>query len=152
MCSSDLAFFGPTWYHFSKTGHFINSIHFWSVQIFFLSLIAHLITKYFIAAWRDGRFKTWLFGMLAFAVAVFSGLSGYLIQTDYDSQWIAVQAKDAFNALGVGAFINLMDTGQMLTLHMVFFPVILVLFALIHLYFIRRDSPVKPIETKGGKK
>ena len=147
-----LAFFGPTWYHFSKAGHFINSIHFWSVQIFFLSLIAHLLTKFFIAAWRDGRFKTWFCGIIAFAIAIFCGFSGYLIQTDYDSQWIAVQAKDAFNAMGIGSFLNLMDTGQMLTLHMVFFPVILIFFVIIHLYYIRSDSPVNPIDKKGESK
>lgn len=147
-----LAFFGPTWYHFSKVGHFVNSVHFWSVQVFFLSLICHLFTKFFIAAWRDGRFKTWCVGILSLAVAIFCGFSGYLIQTDYDSQWIAVQAKDAFNALGIGSFLNVMDTGQMLTMHVVFLPVVLIFFVLIHLYFIRRDSPVKPIEKKGASK
>ncbi|HAC20862.1 MAG TPA: cytochrome B6 [Porphyromonadaceae bacterium] len=147
-----MAFFGPTWYHFSRIGHFINSIHFWSVQVFFIGLVAHLITKFFIAAWRDGRYPTWFWGIMCFAVAVFTGLSGYVIQTDYDSQWIAVQAKDAFNALGIGAFINLMDTGQMLTMHVVFLPIVLILFILIHLFFVRRDSPVKPIQKKGVEK
>lgn len=143
-----MAFFGPTWYHFSKTGHYINSVHFWSVQILFVALIAHLITKFFIAGWRDGRFFTWFWGILCFALAIITGLSGYVIQTDYDSQWIAVQAKDAFNALGIGAFINLMDTGQMLTIHVVLLPITLLLFVLIHLFFVRRDSPVKPIDIK----
>ena len=36
--------------------------------------------------------------------------------------WIAVQSKDAMNALGIGTFLNTMYTGQVLTLHIVFLP------------------------------
>ena len=34
-----LSFFGPQWWHSSSVGRFFNSLHFWSVQLFFLSLI-----------------------------------------------------------------------------------------------------------------
>jgi len=30
-----LAMAGPTWWHISPVGHFLNSVHFWSVQAFF---------------------------------------------------------------------------------------------------------------------
>ena len=32
-----LSFEGASWYHYSSVGHFVNSMHFWTVQ--FLSLI-----------------------------------------------------------------------------------------------------------------
>ncbi len=139
-----LSIFGPTWYHTSGTGHFVHSLHFWGVQIFFLALILHLLTKYTLAAWRDDRWRTWMVGVLAFGIAVFTGLTGFLIQTNFDAQWIAVQAKDAMNALGVGAFFNTMNTGQVLTLHVVFLPALLTALVLIHLFLIRREGPVKP--------
>ncbi len=71
-----LSIFGPTWYHISGTGHFVHSLHFWAVQVFFLALVLHLLTKYTLAAWRDGRWKTWMVGILAFGIAVFTGLTG----------------------------------------------------------------------------
>jgi hypothetical protein len=40
--------------------------------------------------------------------------TGYLSQQNFDSQWIAINGKDAFNAAGIGAFLNLMNFGQML--------------------------------------
>lgn len=141
-----MSLFGPGWYHDSRVGHFVNSLHFWGVQVFFGALILHVASKYLMAAWRDGRWKTWMVGALAFGVAVFTGLTGFLLQTNWDSQWIAVQAKDAMNALGVGAFFNTMDTGQVLTLHVVALPLLLVALVGAHVFFIRREGPVKPLE------
>jgi quinol-cytochrome oxidoreductase complex cytochrome b subunit len=138
--------FGPGWYHGSRVGHFVNSLHFWSVQVFFAALVLHLVSKYSMAAWRDGRWKTWMVGALAFGLAVFTGLTGFLSQTNWDSQWIAVQAKDALNAMGVGAFFNTMDTGQALTLHVAVLPLLLVLLVAVHFFLIRREGPVKPLE------
>jgi quinol-cytochrome oxidoreductase complex cytochrome b subunit len=149
-----MTLFGPEWYHGgqapgSSTGRFVNSLHFWSVQLFFFGLIAHVATKFAMAAWRDDRWKTWVIGALALGVAIFTALTGFLAQTNWDSQWIALQAKDAMNAVGAGAFFNTMNVGQVLTLHVVFFPLVLVLLVGAHLFFIRRDGPVKPIDPGG---
>ena len=140
-----LALFGPGWYHVSSTGHFVNSMHFWGVQIFFGSLVLHMFTKFFTAGWRDGRWKTWMAGLLAFAIAVFASLTGFLSQTNWDSQWIAVQAKDAMNAVGFGTYFNTMNVGQVLTLHIAVLPFLIFVLVGFHLFLIRRDGPVKPI-------
>jgi len=140
-----LAIFGPDWYHVSPNGRFFNSMHFWSTQVFFASLLLHLTTKFFMGAWRDGRWKTWMVGALTFAVAVFTALTGFLSQTNWDSQWISVQAKDAMNAVGVGAFFNTMNIGQVLTLHVAVLPIIIVALVLLHIFLVRRDGPVKPM-------
>jgi ubiquinol-cytochrome c reductase cytochrome b subunit len=146
--------FGPTWYHHSGTGHFFNSLHYWSTEVFFGALVLHILTKFFMAAWRDGRWKAWLVGFIIFAVVVPTALTGFLSQTNWDSQWIAVQAKDALNSLGVGAWLNTMNTGQILALHMTLLPVAAVVLLGLHIYFVRRDGPVKPIESskKDAKK
>ncbi len=147
-----MTLFGPEWYHGGQApgsgiGRFVNSLHFWSVQLFFFALVAHFSSKFFMAGWRDGRWKTWMLGAFALGVAIFTALTGFLAQTNWDSQWIALQAKDAMNAVGIGAFFNTMNTSQVLTLHVVFLPLLLVLVVAAHLFFIRRDGPVKPIDT-----
>ena len=148
-----MALFGPEWYHGGQApgagiGRFVNSVHFWSVQLLFFALVAHVATKYAMAAWRDGRWKTWMVGALALAVTIFTALTGFLAQTNWDSQWIAVQAKDALNAAGIGAFFNTMNMGQVLTLHVAALPLLLVLLIGVHLFFIRRDGPVKPMDAR----
>jgi hypothetical protein len=47
-----LALAGPQWYHSSPTGHFVNSLHLWSVELFFFAMVVHLWGKFFMAAWR----------------------------------------------------------------------------------------------------
>jgi ubiquinol-cytochrome c reductase cytochrome b subunit len=48
--------------------------------------------------------------------------------------------------VGIGAFFNTMNMGQVLTLHVVALPLLLGLLVGVHLFFIRRDGPVKPID------
>jgi len=144
-----MAAFGPTWYHYSGAGHFVNSMHFWTTQVFFFALVLHLLTKFFKAAWRDKRWSTWVWGLLSLAVVIFTGLTGFLMQTSWDSQWIAVQAKDAMNAMGIGGFFNTLNTGQVLALHVAVLPVVGIIFIGIHLFLVRRDGPVKPIPRRG---
>ena len=43
---------GPAWYHLSDLGHFVNSVHLWSVELFFMTMVVHLWGKYWMAAWR----------------------------------------------------------------------------------------------------
>lgn len=145
-----MTLFGPDWYHLSAAGHFVNSLHFWSTQILFASLLLHLAVKFVMAAWRDKRFTTWIFGTLSFAALIFAGLTGFLLQSSWDSQWIAVQAKDAMNAMGIGAWFNTANVGQMLTVHTAVLPIVGGILVGVHLFLIRRDSPVKPLGKKGG--
>ena len=141
-----LALGGPFWYHTNSVGRFFDYIHFCGVQLFFAALFAHLATKFFLGAWRDGRWATWMVGSLLLATAIFTGLTGYLLQTNWDSQWIATQAKDAMNAAGIGALFNTMNTGQVLMLHTVVMPLVVAAIIGLHLFLVRRDSPVRPYD------
>jgi ubiquinol-cytochrome c reductase cytochrome b subunit len=55
-----LALQGPQWYHGSSVGHFVNSLHLWSVELFFFTMVIHLWGKFFMAAWRGKRALTWI--------------------------------------------------------------------------------------------
>jgi len=123
-------------------------MHFWSTQLLFIGLVLHLAVKFMTAAWRDRRWTTWVWGLLSMSISIFSALTGFLLQTSWDSQWIAVQAKDAMNAIGIGGFFNTLNTGQMLTVHVAVVPTVVVIFIGIHLFLVRRDSPVKPLPGK----
>ncbi|WP_273888185.1 cytochrome b N-terminal domain-containing protein [Rubrobacter naiadicus] len=135
---------GVQWWHTSPLGHFFNSLHFWGVQLFFFCMVLHLWAQYFMGAWRDGRAWTWVSGVLAFLVSVPAAFTGYLSQTNFDAQWIGLSAKDAFNAVGLGGLFNVLDLGQMLGLHILFFPLIIVLLVAGHVLQVRMRGVVHP--------
>ena len=141
-----LAFEGPQWYHTSDVGHFANSLHFWSVQIFFFTMVIHLWGKFWMAAWRGRRVLTWVTGVVAFLASIGTAFTGYLVQTNFDSQWIAAEAKDGLNAVGIGAWFNVMNVGQALLIHVILLPVVLALLVAWHVLLVRRRGVVPPID------
>jgi ubiquinol-cytochrome c reductase cytochrome b subunit len=140
-----LALFGPDWWHVSSLGHFINSIHFWSVQCFFFFMVLHLWSQFSMAAWRGGRNLTWVVGALLFVSSILAAFTGYLSQQNLDSMWIGVQGKDAINAVGIGAFFNLLNFGQMYSIHIAIMPAVIGGLITVHLILVRRKGLVPPL-------
>jgi ubiquinol-cytochrome c reductase cytochrome b subunit len=143
--------FGPAWYHANAAGRFFHSLHFWSAQMFFLFMVMHLAVKYFLGAFRDGRWKTWMIGVVTMGAAIFTAFTGYLSAANWSAQWHAVEAKDAMNAMGVGGFFFTTNYSQVLTLHVAFFPAAVVALVVLHILFIRHEGPVHPYPAKGEK-
>jgi quinol-cytochrome oxidoreductase complex cytochrome b subunit len=139
-----LAIRGPQWWHGSSIGHFVNSLHLWSVEIFFFAMVIHLWGKFFMAAWRGGRSLTWITGAVTFLVSILTAFTGYVSQTNFDSQWIATQAKDGINATGGGAYFNVLNLGQMLMWHIVLLPIGAVVLTALHVLMVRAKGVVPP--------
>ena len=108
-------------------------------------LVIHLWGKFWMAAWRGRRALTWITGVVAFLASVVECFTGYLSQQNFDSQWIATNGKDAFNAVGVGAFFNLMNVGQMLMWHIVLLPILLIALVGAHVLLVRLRGVSHPL-------
>jgi ubiquinol-cytochrome c reductase cytochrome b subunit len=136
---------GPAWWHYTGIGHFFNSIHLWSVELFFFFMVIHLWGKFFMAAWRGGRSRVWMSGAISFLVAIAAAFTGYVSQQNFDSQWIATQAKDGLNSTGIGAFFNVLNFGQMYTYHVLLLPVVVIALVSAHILLVRRHGIVPPL-------
>ena len=139
-----LAIRGPVWWHESSVGHFVNSLHLWSVEIFFFAMVVHLWGKFWMAAWRGKRQLTWITGVVTFLASITAGLTGYVSQTNFDSQWISTQAKDGINATGGGSIFNVLNLGQMLMWHIVLLPLAAVALTALHVLMVRVRGVVPP--------
>jgi ubiquinol-cytochrome c reductase cytochrome b subunit len=146
VSGSILALKGPAWWHFTGVGHFFNSIHLWSVELFFFAMVVHLWGKYWMAAWRGGRAHVWVTGAITFLVAIPAAFTGYLSQQNFDSQWISTQAKDAVNSIGVGAFFNVLNFGQMYSWHIWLLPIAVLVLVAWHVLLVRRNGVVPPLD------
>ena len=145
-----LAVGGADWWHTNPVGHFFNSLHLWSVELFMAFLVIHLWGKFWMAAWRGRRAMTWITGVVAFVASVVECFTGYLTQQNFDSQWISASGKDAFNPIGLGAFWNLMNVGQMLLWHVVLVPIVLVAIVGAHVLLVRYRGVVHPLPAQLG--
>ena len=143
-----LAMGGVTWWHVSPTGHFVNSLHLWSVELFFAFMVIHLWGKFWMAAWRGNRALTWMTGVVAFLASIGTAFTGYLSQSNFDAQWISTQAKDGLNAVGVGAYFNVLNPGQMLLWHVTLLPLAIGVIVALHLVLVRRHGIVPPIDAE----
>jgi ubiquinol-cytochrome c reductase cytochrome b subunit len=144
-----LALKGPGWWHDSGIGHFFNSVHLWSVELFFFFMVIHLWAKYWMSAWRGGRARVWMTGAVTFVVAVPCALTGYISQQNFDAQWISTQAKDGMNAVGIGAFFNLLNFGQIYGYHVFLLPAAVVGLVVAHVLLVRRHGVVPPLPFEG---
>jgi hypothetical protein len=140
-----IAIGGTDWWHTNPVGDFFNSVHLWSVELFMAFMVIHLWGKFWMAAWRGRRALTWITGVVAFLASVLECFTGYLSQQNFDSQWIATNGKDALNAVGAGAFFNLMNFGQMLLWHVVLIPIILVALVGAHVLLVRMRGVSHPL-------
>jgi hypothetical protein len=140
-----LALGGPDWWHTDPVGHFFNSLHLWSVEAFMAFMVIHLWGKFWMAAWRGRRAVTWVTGVVALMASIVECFTGYVSQQNFDSQWISTSGKDAFNAVGVGAFFNVMNFGQMLMWHIVLIPLVLVALVGAHVLAVRVRGVAHPL-------
>ena len=140
-----LAVMGPSWWHGSSVGHFVNSLHLWSVELFMAFMVMHLWGSFWMAAWRGKRAMTWISGAVSFLASVGAAFTGYLSQQNLASQWISVQAKDGLNSVGIGAIFNVLNFGQMLMWHILLLPLAIGALVVVHLLLVRRHGVVQPI-------
>ena len=145
-----IALGGVNWWHTNPVGHFFNSLHLWSVELFMALLVIHLWGKFWMSAWRGRRAMTWITGVVAFVASVVECFTGYLSQQNFDSQWISASGKDAFNSVGIGAFWRAMDFGQMLLWHVVLVPIVLVAIVGAHILLVRVRGVAHPMPAHLG--
>ena len=143
-----LAIGGVQWWHVSSLGHYVNSVHLWSVELTFGFMVVHLWGKFWMAAWRGKRALTWISGMMLFGISIGTSFTGFLSQSNFDSQWIGGQAKDGLNSIGAGAFFNVLNPGQMLMWHVVLLPLAVGALTLVHIILVRRHGVVPPLDAK----
>jgi quinol-cytochrome oxidoreductase complex cytochrome b subunit len=57
---------------------------------------------------------------------------------------VSTQAKDGLNSVGIGAYFNVLDFGQMLMWHIVLLPLAVGVLVVAHVLLVRRHGVVPP--------
>ena len=111
-------------------------------------MVVHLWGKFWMAAWRGRRAITWITGAICFLASIGTAFTGYVMQTNFDSQWISSEAKDGLNSVGIGAWFNVLNLGQMLLWHVVLLPLAVGAIVVWHVLLIRKRGVVPPLDAQ----
>ncbi|QGF24126.1 hypothetical protein Rai3103_11060 [Raineyella fluvialis] len=129
-----MTFFGPNWWLTDVAGGYTRSVHLWATQAFVLFILLHLLTVFFTSGFRKPRRLTWVLGVLMLFIVLAETEFGYILRGDFSSQWRSLQGADFYNGAGLGWWINPLDYGQVLGIHVATIP--LVLLGLVGLHYL----------------
>lgn len=129
-------------------GFLINQIHRWAAVLFLIILAIRIVRFFFGGLYGRGREIIWVAAVVSFVVATFADLSGRLLPWDARGYWTTVRAREAIDALPVlgplltflvgGAALDSFVLTRVYVMHIVVFPVLLLVLFYIHFSSVRR--------------
>jgi len=135
---------GPHWWITSSMGQYFRSFHLWATQAFVVFIVLHLTIVFLTSGFRGARKFTWVLGVFMFLFALAEAEFGYVLRGDFSSQYRSLQGADLYNGSGIGWVLNNLNTGQVMGIHIVVFPLLLIGLILAHYFLVRVLGIGKP--------
>jgi cytochrome b6 len=132
-------------------GWLIRSIHSWGANLFVGVVVAHLVSTFFLKAYRSPRQATWLSGALLLFLALAFGFSGYLLPWNTLAYFATKVGTDVPAQIpGVGPLLSRIlrggsdVTGATLSrfygIHVAILPAITTVLLGVHLFLVQRHG------------
>lgn len=135
--------FGPYWWDLTAIGTFVRSVHTWAAEAFVTLIFVHLLVNFSTSAFKERRLM-WMIGcvmlmlvLLEFAFGV--GMGGSLV-----AQVNQQAGADLWNGMGLGYWINPMNSGAVFGWHVAAIPIVLISLMLLHYSIVRRRGLLTP--------
>ena len=144
-------------------GWLVRGMHRWGASVFIILLFLHMGRVFLFGAYKYPRELNWLIGVIMLTLALFEGLTGYLLPWDQTAYWATVVAINInANAPILGPFIGDFLRGgtevgaetltRFSSMHMLLLPGGLMALIGLHLYLVVRLGITAPpwAKTAGG--
>ncbi|MEZ4673232.1 MAG: cytochrome b N-terminal domain-containing protein [Caldilineaceae bacterium] len=128
-------------------GQFMRDLHRLGAELMVAIVTAHMVRTYLTGSYKAPRQFTWFTGVILLVVTLFLSFSGYLLPWDQLAFWavtIGTSMAEAVPPQVVGETVNLLARGapdiganglmRFYLLHVLFLPLILLLFFFVHYY------------------
>lgn len=128
-------------------GQFLRDLHRLGAEAMVAIVTAHMVRTYLTGSYKAPRQFTWFTGVILLVVTLFLSFSGYLLPWDQLAFWavtIGTSMAEAVPPAVVGETVNLLARGapdigangllRFYLLHVIFLPLILILFFFVHYY------------------
>jgi quinol-cytochrome oxidoreductase complex cytochrome b subunit len=134
-------------------GDFMRDMHRWGAELMVASVTLHMMRVYFTGSYKHPRQFTWLTGVILFLVTLLLSFSGYLLPWDQLAYWaVTIGTSMADKAPLIGREVQLLLSGapaigangllRFYLLHVIFMPLLAILFISIHYYKVAREHSI----------
>ncbi len=128
-------------------GQFMRDLHRLGAEAMVVMVTAHMVRTYLTGSYKPPRQFTWFTGVILLVLTLFLSFSGYLLPWDQLAFWavtIGTSMAEAVPPQVVGETVNMLARGapdigangllRFYLLHVLFLPLILILFFFVHYY------------------
>lgn len=128
-------------------GQFLRDLHRLGAEAMVAIVTLHMVRTYLTGSYKAPRQFTWFTGVILLVVTLFLSFSGYLLPWDQLAFWavtIGTSMAEAVPPAIVGETVNLLARGapdigangllRFYLLHVIFLPLVLILFFFVHYY------------------
>jgi ubiquinol-cytochrome c reductase cytochrome b subunit len=128
-------------------GWFVRGLHYWSAGLIMVMLMWHVLRQILVAGYKFPREGTWLVGVVLFVLITIMSFTGYVLRWDERAIYgmkVALQTFGRIPVIGEQLVLLVQGDahagGRMLTriyaVHVIFVPVLIVLFVSWHVYLV----------------
>ncbi|MCL5430510.1 MAG: cytochrome b N-terminal domain-containing protein [Candidatus Marsarchaeota archaeon] len=130
--------FGPYWWDLTPLGTFVRSIHMWAAEAFVTLMFLHLFVNFSTSAFKKKKLM-WMIGSMMLFLALFEFAFGVGFGGSLFAQANQQAGADLWNGMGLGYWINPMNSGAVMGWHVAIIPMLLILLMGTH-YLIARKK------------
>ncbi len=140
-------------------GQFLRNLHYWSAMLLIVVAFLHLLRVFYSISIFQERRNNWLYGLLLLFLVVASNFTGYLLPWDQLSYWAVTIVTNMLDYIPlIGSVIaNILRDGtevgentllRFYHFHTSVLPMLIVVFAAIHFWLVRKAGGVALPDTK----
>lgn len=137
--------------HQVASGALLRGIHHWGASAMVVLIVAHAVRVFSVGAYKYPREANWLVGIVLLLVVMGFSFTGYLLPWDQKAYWATVVGTNIGGTTPVvgGYVVTLLRGGAQLgsatltrfyAFHILWLPLVLGIFALVHLVIVVRQG------------
>ncbi len=137
-------------------GQVIRGVHHWSGNLMMVTIFLHMLRVFIYGAYKKPREINWISGVVLFCLVMGFGFTGYLLPWDQKAYWatnvgtsimgtVPVVGDYTLRLMRGGSDLGALTLTRFYTLHVLFLPLVTVIFLLAHFVMIRKQGISSPL-------
>jgi quinol-cytochrome oxidoreductase complex cytochrome b subunit len=134
-------------------GSLVRNMHRWGAHLMVLSVFLHMSRVFYHGAYKPPREFNWVVGVILLLLTLLLSFTGYLLPWDQLALWAVTVGTNMASFVTVfgssvqflllGAYAVSADTLlRWYTLHVIFFPFVIIVFMAVHFWRVRKDGGI----------